>query len=63
MNISSNGIKIELTIEEAIALSTMLGNMSQGKYISEGKVDSTQAELLSQLYYVLSDFVPIKAAT
>ena len=60
--VESQGVVITLTTKEAIALSKLIGNMSQGKMIEVANLTSQQADLISEIYYVLSDEVQNKDA-
>lgn len=60
--VESQGVVITLTTKEAIALSKLIGNMSQGKMIEVANITSQQADLISAIYYALSDEVQNKDA-
>lgn len=60
--VESQGVVITLTTKEAIALSKLIGNMSQRKMIEVANLTSQQADLISEIYYVLSDEVQNKDA-
>ena len=59
MKITSNGMTIELTLDEAIALAMLLGGMSAHNMMKYSDIDAEQAYLLQCLYGTLSAFVPL----
>ncbi len=60
--VESKGIVITLSLEEAIALCALLGNMSRNKMKQVANVDDEQSQLLGELYGVLSAFLPDESA-
>jgi len=63
MKVESKGIVVTLTLEEAVALSKLLGNMSPRSVMMEyGSVDEEEAALLQIMYGTLSAFVPNEQA-
>ena len=57
MEITSHGISIDLTHEEAVALHTLLGNMSDSQMQEFGTVDEEEAKILRRMFYNLAEFV------
>lgn len=58
MEIKSKGFELLVSSEEAIALATLLANMSPKEMKSYG-VTEKESDLLFEMYTVLSNFVPI----
>lgn len=58
MEVKSKGIELLLTLEEAVALTKLLGNMSRSVMCEYGNVDVEEANLLQVMYGTLSAFVP-----
>lgn len=58
MEVKSKGIELLLTLEEAVALTKLLGNMSRSVMCEYGNVDVEEANLLQVMYGTLSASVP-----
>lgn len=58
MEVKSKGIELLLTLEEAVALTKLLGSLSRSVMCEYGDLDTQEANMLQAMYGTLSAFVP-----